>query len=57
MVVETEIKLRLPDGPEPARVRLRFRPEDYITSSYGALYEEHRQKHHTVPRDMKFHHP
>jgi adenylate cyclase class 2 len=34
--------------------RLGFRPEDYITSSYAALYEEHRRTDATVPRDMKF---
>ena len=38
-------------------VRLGFGPADYITSSYAALYEEHRRTHATVPRDMKFHRP
>ena len=38
-------------------VRLGFGPADYITSSYAALYEEHRRTHPTVPRDMQFHHP
>ena len=37
--------------------RLGFAPEDYITSSYAALYEEYRNAHATVPRDMKFHRP
>lgn len=37
--------------------RLGFRQQDYITSSYAALYEEHRRTHPTVPRDMKFHRP
>ena len=38
-------------------VRLGFGPADYVTSSYAMLYEEHRRKDATVPRDMKFHHP
>lgn len=37
--------------------QLGFGPADYITSSYAALYEEHRRKHETVPRDMKFQSP
>ena len=37
--------------------RLGFGTGDYVTSSYAALYEEHRQKHAAVPRDMKFHLP
>ncbi len=37
--------------------RLGFSPGDYITSSYAALYEEHRRAHEAVPRDMKFHRP
>ena len=37
--------------------RLGFGPEDYVTLSYSALYEEHRKTHPTVPRDMKFHRP
>jgi adenylate cyclase, class 2 len=37
--------------------QLGFRPADYITSSYAALYEEHRKTHGTVPRDMKFQSP
>jgi adenylate cyclase class 2 len=50
------------EGPESwidqAAHRLGFGPADYITSSYAALYEEHRRTHGTtpgtVPRDMKF---
>ena len=38
-------------------VTLGFGPADYITSSYAALYEEHRRTHPAVPRDMQFHHP
>jgi len=38
-------------------VTLGFSPADYITSSYAALYEEHRRTHPAVPRDMQFHHP
>ena len=34
--------------------QLGFGPADYITSSYAALYEEHRRTHKTVPRDMQF---
>jgi adenylate cyclase class 2 len=53
------------EGPgywiDQTAVRLGFGPADYITSSYAALYEEHRRKHGTthaiVPRDMKFHRP
>ena len=37
--------------------RLGFGPADYITSSYAALYEEHRRVHKTVPRDMQFYRP
>ena len=37
--------------------QLGFVPADYITSSYAALYEEHRRTHKTVPRDMQFHRP
>jgi len=37
--------------------RLGFSPGDYVTSSYAALYEEHRMTHETVPRDMKFQRP
>ena len=37
--------------------RLGFGPEDYITSSYSALYEEYRKTHAAVPRDMQFHRP
>jgi adenylate cyclase class 2 len=36
---------------------LGFAPRDYITSSYAALYAEHRTSDGTVPRDMKFHRP
>jgi len=49
------------EGPgywiDETAVRLGFKPADYITSSYAALYEEHRRIHPTVPRDMQFHHP
>ncbi len=49
------------EGPgywiDQTAVRLGFGPADYITSSYAALYEEHRRTHPTVPRDMQFHHP
>lgn len=49
------------EGPaywiDETAVRLGFGPADYITSSYAALYEEHRRTHATVPRDMKFHLP
>ncbi|MBZ5634296.1 MAG: class IV adenylate cyclase [Acidobacteriia bacterium] len=49
------------EGPEywidQAAVRLGFGPADYITSSYAALYEEHRRGRETGPRDMKFHLP
>jgi len=49
------------EGPEywidQTAERLGFAPADYITSSYAALYEEHRRTHATVPRDMKFHRP
>jgi adenylate cyclase, class 2 len=49
------------EGPESwidqTALRLGFGPADYITSSYAALYQEHRQTHPTVPRDMKFHLP
>jgi len=38
-------------------LRLGFDPADYITSSYATLYEDHRQKNATVPRDMKFYRP
>jgi len=37
--------------------RLGFAPADYVTSSYAALYQQHRQTHTTVPCDMKFHLP
>jgi adenylate cyclase, class 2 len=49
------------EGPgywiDQTAVRLGFGPADYITSSYAALYEEHRRIHATVPRDMQFHRP
>jgi adenylate cyclase class 2 len=49
------------EGPESwidqTASRLGFGLSDYVTSSYAALYEEHRQTHRTVPRDMKFHLP
>src|SRR5579864_4483410 len=54
------------EGPESwidqTALRLGFGPTDYITSSYAALYEEHRRtsagtSQGTVPRDMKFHLP
>jgi adenylate cyclase class 2 len=49
------------EGPgywiDQTAARLGFGPGDYITSSYAALYEEHRQTHPTVPRHMKFHLP
>jgi adenylate cyclase class 2 len=49
------------EGPgywiDQAAVTLGFEPADYITSSYAALYEEHRRTHATVPRDMQFHRP
>ncbi len=49
------------EGPESwidrTALRLGFGPADYITSSYAALYEEHRRIHPTVPRDMQFHRP
>jgi adenylate cyclase class 2 len=49
------------EGPgywiDQTAVSLGFGPADYITSSYAALYEEHRRTHATVPRDMKFHCP
>jgi len=49
------------EGPgywiDETAVTLGFGPADYITSSYAALYEEHRQTHATVPRDMQFHRP
>jgi adenylate cyclase class 2 len=35
--------------------RLGFGPAEYITLSYAALYQQYRQKHPTVPKDMKFH--
>ncbi|HEV8412873.1 MAG TPA: class IV adenylate cyclase [Bryobacteraceae bacterium] len=38
-------------------VKLGFGTADYITSSYAALYEEHRRFHATVPRDMQFQRP
>lgn len=49
------------EGPESwidrtAR-RLGFGPDDYVTSSYAALYQEYRRTHITVPHDMKFHPP
>ena len=49
------------EGPgywiDQTAVKLGFGPADYVTSSYATLYEEHRRKHETVPRDMKFHCP
>lgn len=49
------------EGPgywiDQTAARLGFGPEDYVTSSYAALYEEHRRTHEAVPRDMKFHLP
>jgi adenylate cyclase class 2 len=49
------------EGPgywiDQTAVKLGFGPADYITSSYAALYEEHRRTHATVPRDMQFHRP
>jgi adenylate cyclase class 2 len=49
------------EGPgywiDETAVTLGFGPADYITSSYAALYEEHRRTHATVPRDMQFHRP
>jgi adenylate cyclase class 2 len=53
------------EGPESwidqTAARLGFGPGDYVTSSYAALYEEHRRIHEAdrkaVPRDMKFHRP
>ena len=49
------------EGPEswidPTAIRLGFAPADYLTLSYAALYEHHRQAHGIVPRDMKFHAP
>ena len=48
------------EGPESwidrTAARLGFAFSDYITSSYGALYEEYRRTHE-VPADMKFHLP
>ena len=37
--------------------QLGFGRQDYVTSSYPALYEEHQRTHQAVPRDMKFHSP
>jgi len=49
------------EGPgswiDQTALQLGFGPADYITSSYAALYEEHRRTHPTVPRDMQFHRP
>ena len=49
------------EGPESwidrTALRLGFGPSDYITSSYAALYEEHRRTHRSVPADMKFQRP
>ena len=49
------------EGPgywiDQTALRLGFEPADYITSSYATLYEEHRRKDTTVPRDMKFYRP
>ena len=49
------------EGPgywiDQTALRLGFEPADYITSSYATLYEEHRGKNATVPRDMKFYRP
>jgi adenylate cyclase class 2 len=53
------------EGPESwidqTAARLGFGPADYVTSSYGGLYEEYRRIHETdpgsVPCDMKFHLP
>jgi adenylate cyclase class 2 len=49
------------EGPgywiDQTAIRLGFGAADYITSSYAALYEEHRGAQETVPRDMKFHRP
>jgi adenylate cyclase, class 2 len=48
------------EGPEywidRTAAHLGFASSDYITSSYGALYEEYRRTHE-VPADMKFHLP
>ena len=49
------------EGPgywiDQTAVRLGFGSADYVTSSYAALYEEHRRTHPAVPRDMQFHRP
>jgi adenylate cyclase class 2 len=46
------------EGPEywidQTAQRLGFDSGDYVTLSYAALYEQHRQASGIVPRDMKF---
>jgi adenylate cyclase class 2 len=34
--------------------RLGFSPEEYVTSSYAALYQNYRQSNPAVPKDMTF---
>ncbi len=49
------------EGPESwidqTALLLGFGPADYITCSYGALYEEHCRTHGLVPANMQFHRP
>jgi adenylate cyclase, class 2 len=54
------------EGPgywiDETAVRLGFRPADYITASYAALYQDYRRiqettQGKTVPCDMRFHRP
>jgi hypothetical protein len=33
---------------------LGFTPADYVTESYGRLYERWREEHRAAPKDMRF---
>ena len=49
------------EGPEywidRTALQLGFGTADYITASYGTLYEEYGRTHQAVPRNMQFHVP
>jgi len=43
-----------PDWIDATAAQLGFKPEDYITSSYGALYQQYREQHPEAPEFMTF---
>jgi adenylate cyclase, class 2 len=56
---ETPIGLYLELEGQPAWIdrtakKLGYTEQDYITSSYGRLYQEWRERHKSAPRDMLF---